>query len=125
VIGQVAPKARLNSRSRQRFRHNRQMPNEHQLTLRLADQIRTDIANLDSSLEMIMAQVAGLPTRKELWRAALLGMLGGSALTTVLALAFVYHLTSPTRRSPRPSCPIRQYFYRSPSHFGFDPLHRT
>jgi hypothetical protein len=67
------------------------MPDEHSLTLRQADQIRTDIANLDSDIEMILAQVARLPTRKELWRAALLGMLGGSALTTVLALAFVYH----------------------------------
>jgi hypothetical protein len=38
---------------------------------------------------MIMAQVTGLPTRKELWRAVLMGMLGGSALTTVLALAFL------------------------------------
>jgi hypothetical protein len=59
--------------------------------MRQADQLRTDIANVESGLEIIMDQIARLPTRKELWRTALLGMLGGSPLTTVLALAFVYH----------------------------------
>jgi hypothetical protein len=41
------------------------MPEEHQLTLRQADQVRTDIANVESGIEMIMAQLARLPTRKE------------------------------------------------------------
>jgi len=56
--------------------------------LRQADQIRTDIANVEIGLEMIMAQLARMPTRKELWRAALTGILGGSALTIALAFAF-------------------------------------
>jgi hypothetical protein len=34
------------------------MPDERTLTLRQADQIRTDIANLESGLEIIMAQLA-------------------------------------------------------------------
>ena len=67
------------------------MPDEHSPALRQADQLRTDIANVESGLEMIMAQLARLPSRKELWRVGLIGMLGGSALTTVLALAFFLH----------------------------------
>jgi hypothetical protein len=34
------------------------MPDEHTLTLRQANQIRTDIANLESGLEVLMAQLA-------------------------------------------------------------------
>jgi hypothetical protein len=67
------------------------MPNDNPLTLRQADQARTDFAILETELEAIHARLASMPSRQDLWRAALLGMLGGSALTTVLALAFVYH----------------------------------
>jgi hypothetical protein len=38
------------------------MPNENELTLRQADQIRTDIANLESGLEVIMAQLSRQPS---------------------------------------------------------------
>jgi hypothetical protein len=41
-----------------------------------------------SDTELIMARLARMPTRAELWRAALMGMLGGSALTISLALVF-------------------------------------
>jgi len=34
------------------------MPDEHSLALRQADQLRTDIANVEISLEMVMAQLA-------------------------------------------------------------------
>jgi hypothetical protein len=50
---------------------------ERHLTLRQADQLRTDIANVDSSLEMIMAQIARLPTRNEVWRVGLMGCSAG------------------------------------------------
>ena len=63
--------------------------NEYQLTLRQADQLRTDIANVESGLEMIMAQLARMPTRKELSRAALMGMLGGACLVQTLAFLFL------------------------------------
>jgi len=53
------------------------MPDGHSLTARQADQLRTDVANLESGFEVIMEQVARLPRRKKLWRAVLLGMLGG------------------------------------------------
>jgi hypothetical protein len=59
------------------------MADEQSLALRQADQIRTDSANVEIGLEMIMAQLARMPTRKELWRAALMGMLGGSALRSL------------------------------------------
>jgi len=64
------------------------LPDEHSLALRQADQLRTDIANVELGLEVIMAQLARIPTRKELWRAAPMGMLGGSATTIALAFAF-------------------------------------
>jgi len=38
--------------------------------------------------ERIMARLAQTPTREDLWRAVLLGMLGGACLTQLLALLF-------------------------------------
>jgi hypothetical protein len=64
------------------------MPNEHPLTLRQVDQTRTDFAIIEDELEAIHARVAQLPSRGELWRACLIGMLGGSVLTTALGFAF-------------------------------------
>jgi hypothetical protein len=40
------------------------MSDEHALTSRQADQLQTDIPNVESGLEVIMEQVARLPTRK-------------------------------------------------------------
>jgi hypothetical protein len=45
--------------------HSVSMSDEHSSTSRQADQLRTDIANVGSGLEVIMKQVARLPTRKE------------------------------------------------------------
>jgi hypothetical protein len=67
----------------------RNMSDEHhQLALRQADQPRTDISNLESELEMIMARLARMPTRVDLARAALMSTLGGAALVDGLALFF-------------------------------------
>ena len=41
------------------------MLDEHSLTSRQADQLWTDIANVEGGLEIIMEQVVRLPTRKE------------------------------------------------------------
>jgi hypothetical protein len=38
--------------------------------------------------ERIMARLAVMPTREDLWRAVLLGMAGGACITQLLALAF-------------------------------------
>ena len=69
------------------------MPNdpERYLTLRQADQARTDFAIIENDLEFLMQQIARLPGRRELWRVCLIGALGGSVFTTALCLAFVLH----------------------------------
>jgi hypothetical protein len=46
-------------------------------TLRQADQARTDFAIIEDELEAINKRLSQLPTRNEVWRAAMLGMLGG------------------------------------------------
>lgn len=45
------------------------------MTLRQADQLRTDIANLESGQEFIMQQINRLPTAADLWRAGLIALL--------------------------------------------------
>jgi hypothetical protein len=54
------------------------MPDDNLLTLRQADQARTDFAAIESDLELIMARLAKIPTRKELARSAL-GIIFGTA----------------------------------------------
>ena len=60
-----------------------------QFTLRQVDQARTDFAIIEDDLEGIYARLARVPSRAELWRVCLIGMLGGSVLST--ALGFVFH----------------------------------
>jgi hypothetical protein len=47
-------------------------------TLRQVDQARGDLYGISDDLEFIKLQLARLPTRNEVWRAAMLGMLGGA-----------------------------------------------
>jgi hypothetical protein len=65
------------------------MTDENSLALRQADQARADVAALESEIEVLQAQLALLPTRKELARLALLASTSGAALTTVLMLIFL------------------------------------
>ena len=58
-------------------------------------QIRKDPADIDAflyaiqgDLELIRRETARLPTRKEVWLAIALGMIGGAGLVELLALAF-------------------------------------
>jgi hypothetical protein len=62
------------------------MPDEHTLALRQADQARDNFASISDDLDFIQAQLALLPTRKELARLTLLAMISGAALTGVLLL---------------------------------------
>ena len=65
------------------------MPDEEiPLALRTADQARTDFAIIEDELEAIHKRLSHLPTRNEVWRAAMLGMLGGAvaAVTLIEAL---------------------------------------
>jgi hypothetical protein len=66
------------------------MPDKNILTLRQADQARTDFALLESDLEIIMRQLAWLPTRGELACAAL-GIIFCTAVVTTLFVWIVWH----------------------------------
>ena len=57
-------------------------------TLRQADQARTDFAVIEDELEAIHRRLSQLPTRNEVWRAAMLGMLGGAVAAVTLIEAF-------------------------------------
>ena len=54
-------------------------------TLRQADQARTDYAIIEDELEAIHKRLSQLPTRNEVWRAA---MLGGAVAAVTLIEAF-------------------------------------
>jgi hypothetical protein len=64
------------------------MPDEYNLTLRQADQARSDFAAIADDLDFIKGQLARLPTRKDQARTALLALVGGAGLTAALMLAF-------------------------------------
>jgi hypothetical protein len=62
------------------------MPEEHTLTLRQADQARTDFALIEGHLEFISGQLARVPTRAYLCRTLLLAIASVWALIAVLLL---------------------------------------
>ncbi len=64
------------------------MTDEHAFTLRQADQARSDLYAIQDDLDFIKVQLAQLPTRNEVWRAAMLGMLGGAVAAVTLIEAF-------------------------------------
>ena len=64
------------------------MPDEDQLSLRKDAQIRGDLYALQDDLDFIKVQLAHLPTRNEVWRAAMLGMLGGAVAAVTLIETF-------------------------------------
>jgi hypothetical protein len=64
------------------------MSDERSLTLRQADQARTDFALLESNLEFIAGRLARLPTRGDLAKAALGIIISTAALVILWAEAF-------------------------------------
>jgi hypothetical protein len=62
------------------------MPEEYPLTLRQADEARTDFAAIESDLQFVMGQLARLPTRAYLCRTLLLATASVWALLAVLLL---------------------------------------
>ena len=68
--------------------HTGCMPDEDQLSLRQADQIRGDLYGIQDELDFIKRQLARRPTRHEVWRAAMLGMLGGAIAAVTLIEVF-------------------------------------
>jgi hypothetical protein len=75
-------------------------PEEDQLSLRQADQIRGGLYGIQDDLDFIKVQLARLPTRNEVWRAAMLGMLGGAVAAVILIEAFA------RSGAPRPCRPF-------------------
>ena len=67
------------------------MTNVHHLTLRQADQARTDFAIIEDHLEAIYARLARVSTRVELARTALMGMIGGAGLVILWFEMFWRH----------------------------------
>ena len=64
------------------------MRDEHTFALRQIDQARGDFYAIESELEIVQAQLARLPTRKQLARTALLATLTGAAIVLAGILAF-------------------------------------
>jgi len=58
-------------------------PNEHQLALRAAGQVRTNFAVIKDDLELVLQQINRLPTASDLWRIAMLIALIGGVLCIV------------------------------------------
>ena len=59
------------------------MSGEYPLTLRQADQARSDFAAVESDLQIVMGQLARLPTRRDLAKAAL-GIIISTAAVVIL-----------------------------------------
>jgi hypothetical protein len=65
-------------------------PDKNILTLRQADQARTDFALIESNLEFLAGQLARVPTRGDLAKAAL-GIIFCTAVFTTLFVWIVWH----------------------------------
>ena len=67
------------------------MTDEHTLALRRADQPRTEFPAIEDDLQFLVRQVARLPTRRDLAKAALGIIISAAALVILWAEAF-WHL---------------------------------
>jgi hypothetical protein len=67
-------------------RPRKEPASEYDLTLRQADQARTDFAAIADDLVFIMGQVARMPTRRDLAWVALAAFLGGAVLVIFVNL---------------------------------------
>lgn len=68
----------------------RRPPTEYELTLRQADQARSDFAAIEDGQEFIIALVSKVPTRKELAWVAAGSFMSGAAIATLVTLAIVH-----------------------------------
>src|SRR3984893_15227938 len=80
------------------------MSDERPFTLRQIDQARGDLYALQDDLDFIRVQLARLPTRNEVWRAAMLGMLGGA----VAAVTPAARIPSAQARGAPAARPVRR-----------------
>jgi len=68
----------------------RRPPTENDLTLRQADQARSDFATIEDGQEFIIAQLSKVPTGKELAWVAAGSFVCGAAIATLVNLVFVH-----------------------------------
>ena len=64
------------------------MPDRYPLTLHQVDQARSDFAAIESDLQFVMEQLARLPTRRDLAKAALGIIISTAALVILWAESF-------------------------------------
>jgi hypothetical protein len=67
----------------------RRPPGGYELTLRQADQARSDPASIEDSVEFIMGQVSKVPTRRELAGVAAGSFASGAVLATLVNLVLM------------------------------------
>ena len=63
---------------------------EYELTLRHADQARSDFAVIEEGLEFIMGQVSRVPTRRELAWVAACSFASGAALASLVTFLLAH-----------------------------------
>jgi hypothetical protein len=68
----------------------RERPSEFDLTLRQADQVRSDFAAIADDLEFIMTRLSKAPTRKDLAWVAVASFVCGATLATFLNFILVH-----------------------------------
>ena len=68
----------------------RRPPSEYELTLRQADQARSDFAVIEDGLEFIMAQMSKVPSEKTLAWVAAGSFVSGAALAVLVILVLVH-----------------------------------
>jgi hypothetical protein len=62
------------------------VPDDRPLAIRQADQLRVEIAALEDGIELVMAQLARLPTRVEMTRLVLLSTAAGAVIVCLVML---------------------------------------
>ena len=68
----------------------RRAPSEYDLTLRQADQARSDFAVIDDGLEFIMGQMSKVPSQKTLAWVAAGSFVSGAAFAALVILVLVH-----------------------------------
>jgi hypothetical protein len=68
----------------------RRPPGEYDLTLRQADQARTDFAAIEDGIEFIIGQMSRVPSQKTLAWVAAGSFVSGAALAVLVMLLFVH-----------------------------------
>ena len=74
----------ISSPRRRRYNRDVTEPTQDRFTLRQADAARADLYAIHDELDFIKVQLARLPTRRDMARVALIGVLAGAAPTVAV-----------------------------------------